>query len=130
MKFPLSPPPHVLSSSSFTAVPSQRSPPRRRRASARDARRAAQDEEDRPKSAGDMEGGIEVCSAPPAPRAPRCAAADARRAAGQVVVDESPFPRVRAMRCNMAPETVVKETSEGTIMTRLKKDLEGWIKSQ
>jgi hypothetical protein len=47
-----------------------------------------------------------------------------------VVVDESPFPRVRAMRCNMAPETVVKETSEGTIMTRLKKDLEGWIKSQ
>lgn len=64
------------------------------------------DEEDRPKSAGDMEGGIEV------------------------VVDESPFPRVRAMRCNMAPETVVKETSEGTIMTRLKKDLEGWIKSQ
>ena len=65
-----------------------------------------------------------------APCAPRCAAADARRAAGQVVVDESPFPRVRAMRCNMAPETVVKETSEGTIMTRLKKDLEGWIKSQ
>jgi hypothetical protein len=75
-------PPHVLSSSSFTAVSSPRSPPRRRRASARDARRAAQDEEDRPKSAGDMEGGIEVCLAPHAPRALRPALRGGRRAAG------------------------------------------------
>eukprot|EP00286_Rhodomonas_abbreviata_P015231 CAMPEP_0181321812 /NCGR_PEP_ID=MMETSP1101-20121128/18895_1 /TAXON_ID=46948 /ORGANISM="Rhodomonas abbreviata, Strain Caron Lab Isolate" /LENGTH=513 /DNA_ID=CAMNT_0023429685 /DNA_START=28 /DNA_END=1569 /DNA_ORIENTATION=+ len=64
------------------------------------------DAKDKPKKVGDMEGGIEVS------------------------VEERPFPRVRAMRCNMAEETVIKETSEKIMMSSLKKDVEGWIKSQ
>jgi len=48
----------------------------------------------------------------------------------EVSVEDAPFPRIRAMRCNMAEETVVKETSEKIMMSSLKKDVQGWIKSQ
>lgn len=76
----------------------------------REKAREKGDEDDKDKSdkgpPRDMEGGIEIS------------------------VEERPFPRIRAMRCNMAEETVIKETSEKIMMSSLKKDVQGWIKSQ
>jgi len=48
----------------------------------------------------------------------------------EVVVESKPYPRIRAMRCNMAEETVVKESSEQLMMSSLTKDVQNWIKSQ
>ncbi|KAJ1484261.1 hypothetical protein T484DRAFT_2522203 [Baffinella frigidus] len=64
------------------------------------------DGEEKTRLAGDLEGGVEV------------------------VVEEQPFPRIRAMRCNMGPNTVIKEMSEQIMMTRLKKDVDSWMKKQ
>jgi hypothetical protein len=46
----------------------------------------------------------------------------------EVVVESDPVPRVRARRCNMAEETVVKETSEGIILANLAKEIGAWVK--
>ena len=43
-------------------------------------------------------------------------------------VEDAPYARVRALRCNMGDDTVVKETSEKIILTALKKDMGQWIK--
>jgi hypothetical protein len=73
------------------------------------AEKAREKGEDAPESAArrqsDMEGGVEV------------------------VVEDSPFPRVRALRCNMGEGTVVKETSERIILSALKKDIAQFSKA-
>jgi len=68
------------------------------------AREKGEEPKDAPRRTQDKEGGIEV------------------------VVEESPYPRVRALRCNLDKDTVVKEQSEKTIMTALKKDMSQWKK--
>lgn len=44
----------------------------------------------------------------------------------EVVVEDRPAPRVRVLRCAMGEETVVKETSERTIIDSLIKDVQAW----
>jgi len=44
----------------------------------------------------------------------------------EFVVEDSPSPRIRVKRCNMAEGTVVKETSEGIILASIDKDLKAW----
>lgn len=68
------------------------------------AREKGKEQEDKKPKRQDKEGGIEV------------------------VVEDSPVPRVRALRCNMGEDTVVKESSEKVIMTALKKDMKEWLK--
>merc|ERR1719183_1269649 len=63
------------------------------------AREKGEEPKEEKRRQSDMEGGIEV------------------------VIEDSPFPRVRASRCNMGEDTVVKETSEKIIMSALKKDI-------
>lgn len=41
--------------------------------------------------------------------------------------EDKPYPRVRAIRANMGPKTVVKEMSEKLILDRLKKDIKLYI---
>lgn len=48
----------------------------------------------------------------------------------EVVIEESPYPRVRALRCNMGEGTVVKEQSEQIIMSSLKKDMAEFSKGK
>jgi len=48
----------------------------------------------------------------------------------EVVIEESPYPRVRALRCNMGEATVVKEQSEGIILSALKKDMAEFAKGK
>lgn len=44
-----------------------------------------------------------------------------------VLQEDKPYPRVRAIRANMGPNTVVKEMSEGLILDKLKKDVKTFI---
>ena len=62
--------------------------------------------DDKPRREKDKEGGVEV------------------------VIEESPYPRVRALRCNMGEGTVVKEQSEKIIMSALKKDMTEFAKGK
>lgn len=47
-----------------------------------------------------------------------------------LVQEDRPYPRVRVIRANMGPKTVVKEMSEQLILDRLKKDVKAWIITQ
>ncbi|CAM9294060.1 unnamed protein product [Pylaiella littoralis] len=47
-----------------------------------------------------------------------------------IIVEDRPYPRVRVVRANMGPKTVVKEMSEQLILDRLKKDVKAWIITQ
>eukprot|EP00903_Cladosiphon_okamuranus_P013806 g12849.t1 len=47
-----------------------------------------------------------------------------------IIVEDRPYPRVRVVRANMGPKTIVKEMSEQLILDKLKKDVKTWIINQ
>ncbi|CAN0529669.1 unnamed protein product, partial [Ectocarpus sp. 12 AP-2014] len=47
-----------------------------------------------------------------------------------IIVEDRPYPRVRVVRANMGPKTIVKEMSEQLILDKLKKDVKTWIVKQ
>eukprot|EP00752_Nemacystus_decipiens_P001587 g1548.t1 len=47
-----------------------------------------------------------------------------------IIVEDRPYPRVRVVRANMGPKTIVKEMSEQLILDKLRNDVKTWIINQ